>query len=1288
MTKAFLSLVLVGFIAVAQQTPSFDLVVRGEKTWTIRLGWGASDLLGAEGLTPGQLALTQTLRAEIEGTALGFLTLRASFNDQLGPGFQDFLLTVDRTPWTGELGRFVVGAEGEGLGVYNKRVLGARVTYAGDGASLGAVVTRLEGVSETRTFTGERGEGEALFTTTDPDEPWREAPYGQSVEGLAYWPLSLQFVEGLSQVRLRLEGGMELWTFLAAWELGYIREDLEAERVMDLPAGQYLVLREEGEADALALRVAPAAIARRRIQDAIDAHNTRLGLTDDNRKAYPFVEGSELETRFLSELGRFLAVLVDEDAYPFSQAQRRRYLYLGEPDVIADTVEVWIRRPGETDFRPLPDPTLADFVWTLLPAPGVLRVSFPDTFFQGGAVQVGFAYQREGSTFALGLSLVPASDQVRRNGQLLTRGVDYAIDYESGLLILFSPLGPEEELKVDFERQRGGLGGYADYERDLLGLVLNVPGWDGFKLALYRAHDLGAPRPTTATMPNTHTVAALSLAGRIGEWTYRLAVGGSENVFPSDDNARIPTPNRINAIAAASAADGAYVVFGHQNGLTVYKDGLFTSYGTAHGLSGRAVHALLAVPDRLLVGTDAGLTIVRLVEATPFDRVRSWVRLFEDDGVPGTEVLALAHGGGRIYLATESDVASLLTADAETPDRWERLGLPEEGPRPTTLLWADERLYLGTEEGLFVREGEAWTLLPEAPGPVHALAARGEELYVASEEGIRIVRGGRGAGWIAPGQPVYGMAFHEGVLWYATGNGLWREGEAAPVAQAPIVAVGAAGGAVWAGEKADEAFTLHLWRVAATTERFPQTRTKLDGRDLARFQDIPAGEHTRYGAMGSLNLSRTLGDWQWELQAATRLPGYEEIGRAGRSDSHSLGFTARYVGDGPSSLAVSGRWNVADLLTEPAGKLSAALDWRWSGPVTITVSLTPTTIGTGLVPFAGVESGWRAGISGQSGALTWSVTTSGTGTCPEPSAAGQVGASLSFPPLQGWTVSGSWSRPFRTSGKPGDESIALTAKGTGEMGPIGWTATVQESLRHSLATGTWREERTVALTLRRGSRLVGPIEVTPRFSGSWKTTATEWRWSGQLSADLVQAPASLRLSVGVGQGYRPLTARSDRSLTLSMTWEHSGWGGIRPSMRWDRSWTLLSHPRYDDQLTEKEEATLRVTWEPAGAQWRDTFALVWKPREGSLAVTNRLSWPLESGSVTAEGGLTVKEGVIDAKATAQLGIPLDALLAALGRGPVGDAWGLSADATYALHLPAGAAPTQTLFVGATLAVRF
>lgn len=1275
--------------ALAQEAPPFDLTVIGEKTWTIRIGLGSAGLLSGEDLSPGQPALTQTLRAEIEGKALGFITLRASFNDQLGPGFQEFLLIADRAPWKGELGRFVVGAEGEGLGVYNKRVLGARASYAGDGIAVGAVLTRLEGISETRAFRGERGLGETVFTVKDLDEPWRTAPYFRAVEGLAYWSLRVPFVEDLSRVNLRVEGSLALWAFLADWGLAFIQEDLSEELVTSLAAGEFLVLRDGG--DDLALRVPPSTLARRRVQAAIDAHNTRLGLTGSARKTYPFVAESELETRFLERLSSFLAVLVDEDAYPFPQIQFRRYLALGERDVIEGSVEVWIRLPGEAEFRPAADPALARFTWTLLPAEGVVRISFPTEFFTDGAVRVAFAYRREGSAFMLGLSLVPGSERVYKNGKPLARGTDYTVDYEVGMLILFTPLEPEEELKVDFERQRGGLGVVADYERSLFGLGVSVPGWDSLKIGLYRAMDFGAPVPTTRTMPNAHTVAALAVAGKVNGWSYSLSLAGSENVFPADDNARVPSPNQVNAIASAAAPDGEYTVFGHQNGLTAYKDGTFAGYGAAHGMSGRTVHALLSLPGQLLVGTDAGLTVVRLTEPAPFDRVRSWGRIGKADGVPGTEVLAFARGGGGVYLATEEGLAAFSAGDAEAPKKWEKIALPDGKPRPTALLWRDGQLVLGTREGVFARTEGEWVPVGEAGDRVHALLLRGQEVYVATDNGILVLGGGGGTEWIVVGKTVYDLTLHEGVLWYAAEDGLWREGARSPAVEGRMTAVGGSPSGVWAGGEADEAFRLDLWRVAERAERFPQSRTKIDGRDLARFQDIPAKDHTRYGLTGNLTLSRAFGDWQWEVAASSRVPGYEEIGRSGRSDSHGIAFTARYTGQGPSHLVVSGRWGVADLATRPTGRLTGALDWRWSGGPVLEVSLTPTATGRGAVAFDKLESGWRLRISDKKGALTWGVTTSGTASLSDLSAAGQVGANLSFPAVEGWTVSGSWGRPFRTLGRPGEETIVLTAKGEGEGRGIRWTATVQETLRHSLDTDAWRDERAANLTLRRGTQRIWGTEVTPTFSGSWTTTATEWRWSGQMNADLVQAPVLLRLGVTVGQGFRPATERSDRSLGLSFSWESSQWEGVRPSLRWSRSWTLLSHPRYADQLTEKEEVALRASWEPRGAGWRDTLTATWKRPEGSLSVTNRLSWLLDRGAVSSDSSLTLKGGAIEAKVGVELGLPLDALLAALGSRPLGgawDAWGLSAEAGYILKLPRAGELTHALFVGATFAVKF
>jgi hypothetical protein len=73
------------------------------------------------------------------------------------------------------------------------------------------------------------------------------------------------------------------------------------------------------------------------------------------------------------------------------------------------------------------------------------------------------------------------------------------------------------------------------------------------------------------------------------------------------------------------------------------------------------------------------------------------------------------------------------------------------------------------------------------------------------------------------------------------------------------------------------------------------------------------------------------------------------------------------------------------------------------------------------------------------------------------------------------------------------------------------------------------------------------------------------RWSARLNADLARAPVPFRFAVSLGQGFRPATERTERTFGYSVTWEHAGWEGLRPSFRWDRSRTVLSHPRYGEQ---------------------------------------------------------------------------------------------------------------------------
>ncbi len=1297
MKKLLLVTVLaVGLWALGQepQTPSFNLRVTGEKTWTLRWGFGSASLLSGEKLPAEQLVLTQTLRADIEGTALDFLTLKASFNDQLGPGFQDFIILADKAPWKGELGRFVVGAEGDALGVYNKRVLGIRGQYTGEGFSVQGLLARLEGISDSRVFRGEQGLAEVEFAYEDPFDPLRPAPYTLSLDGLTYWPLRQPFVEGLTRVRLAFRDAPELWRFLDDWGLGFLEQLLKARLTTDLREGQYVVL--DDEPNHLALRIAPRALLRQRLQELIDEYNKAEGLTGKDKKSYPFAEESELDVQFLLGLGPWVALQVDEELYPLPEGRSRRFLALGEPNVLAEGVEVWIRLPGQEAFLPSTDPQLADFQWKVHPAPGVLEIEFPEAFFQSGAgLRVKFAYRREGVSFGLGLSVVPGSERVYLNGKLLIRDVDYSIDYEAGLLLLFPTLGPEDVLQVDFERQRGALGVPTEYERYFLGVELTVPGWDGLRLGLYRALDTGTPQPTSRTMPNTHTIATASLMGQVADWEYRLTVGGSQNVFPSDDNARLPMPNRVNAVTAVQALDGAYVVLAHQNGLTVFKDGAFASYGSGLGLGGRAALALLPLPGLLLVGTEAGLTLVTLGDARPFDRVRNWVRLYPEDWnkerplearLQGKAVLALAAHEGRVWLATDKELVAFERAQVQNTKEWQKIPWPAEDVRPTALLALPEGVYIGTDQGLYLLSGERWTRVEGVPGSVRALARRERDVLVATDQGVQVVREGAAVDWIVYGKAVYSLAVAE-VLWWAAEDGLWKQGQVEPVVRGKVTAVGEAGGDIWAGGEADANFQLRIWRVGERVETFEPRQTKIDGRDTGSFRDIPAAEHTRVGFTGSLVLSRALGEWQWQVLAFSRLPGYEEIGRGGRSDSHGLGLTASFSSE-PMSLNFRLRWDVSELTTRPTAKLSGNLDGQWSGSPTLAVSLTPTLSGEGLWNWSKFETGWRASVAHTATNFSWSLGGSGNLVYPAFAFSADVQAKATWRPIAGWTMEGTWSRPFRAAAARGDETFTLSLTGTETTRERAWTLGGQVVLRHALGTDQWTPEYGAQGSLQLPTQRWGATEVAPRLNASWRSTPGEERLSSTLSATVVQAPATLSFTVNLGQSYRPATQRLERTWGLSAGWDHSGWDGIRPSLRWDHSVTVLTHPRYPEQVTTKDEVVLRLSMEPERAGWRNSLTVTWRPSESRLSLNNRFQWNLPSGALTADATTTLKEAAWEGKANVQIGVPLDAILRVLGARAVGENWAFNAEAAFLWGSQPGQAPEFAVALGATLAARF
>jgi len=1261
--KIFLALIFVGFaVGLAQdQTQSFTIHITGQKTWGIQIGFGDPTLLSLEGISTGQPTLTQSLWAQIEGTVLDFLKVRANFNDQLGPGFQDFLVILDRKPWYASLGRFVVGGEGDALGVYNKRVLGAKVHVSREQFGLGVLLARLEGISESLVFRGTTAHRELTFFFDDPDRPWLPAPYPVSVEGLFHFELRLPFIEGFSRPKVSFRIGPDFQKFLEDWGLAYLWETVADNSSWALPSGAYLVIQDEG--DVLLLRTEPKTLLRNRILDLIDLYNTAQGLSGANKKSYPFILDSELEAAFLSHLAGFADLEVDEELYPLDEAKRRRYLNLGETGIQEDSLQVEVRLPGEVEFLPLTDPSLFAYSVRLFGEEGVLRLDFPEEFFRSGAaLRASFDYSREGSSFFLGLSVIPGSERVYLNGELLKKDQDYSIDYEGGLLIVFVTLGPQDELRVDFERQRGGLGVPTEYERYFLGATLDLgPGG----LGVWQATDVGKPSPTSRTMPNTHSLGVFSWKGSFGGWKYSLRLGFSQNVFPQGDNARLPERNRINVIAPVRTAEGEALVFAHQNGITVYRAGSFSSYGPAEGMAGRAALALLPLPQKLLIGTDSGLTIVDISEPGAFDRVRSWTRLYPDDWnknrtekFSGKKVLALTFDGNRIFMATDAELIAFSPQDLANPKEWQRLELPEGAP--TALLWADS-LYLGTNEGLFRLVEGKWERIPGVSGPIHALLFREGELLVANDEGIRVLHGGVGAGWIAYGSPVRALAFWQDFVWYATPEGIYREGEL--MLSGEFTALGVGLDALWAGTKADTDYRLDLWRIDPDRARFSQAQTKIDGRDLGQFLDPPVEEHTRAGPSASLSLRRKLNAWDLGISLYSQFPGYEEIGSSSRSDAHGLSFSAVYSGEGPFSANLQGRADLSEITTNPALRLSGGIEGVWKGPLSVKFSLTPT------LSRAQLSLNFRIGL-GADGNPSWELDISGKLMAPEFFLAGNLSGKMGFQPWPGLSISLSWSRPYRSRGSAGWESITLEAKLSGGTG-YAWSLSWQEKLSHPLGEWEWTSSRTISGDLRLPSLNIGPGKVAPRLNASLALDPAEEKLSGSFSASWEGSGHRLNVTVNAEQGLQRATERTDRNISLNMSWSSSAWPKWQPSLTYSRTWKILLHPRYPPQFTEDQSLEFRLVFEFSSGN-RNEFTLSWAPG-GELRIADRLNYKTSFGTTNLEATLALKEGKLTGKVRAGAGISL------------GGQWGLNVEGGILF----GASPFRAAgFLGATLAVNF
>lgn len=1193
LTIVALCLFLVDLPVLSEEDEAFRADINGQKTWSLRYGFGDPQGLAQAGVAAYQLILDQSLAVDITGEALSILTINAHFNDQEPASMQSLKVNLDAGNLKGVFGDFSISGK-EVFAVYNKKLKGARLDYQVGEARLTGILSQIEGISESRTFVGRTAHEEVLFSTSPPGQPWLNQPYLRNIDGLYHYELEEPFVEDFSLVSLAFDPSEPLRGLLTTYNLSYLFDLVAASPSEELSGGSFTVVSDTK--DFLLLRSEPATLLRERLKDYIKAYNKDEELTGEQKKRYPFNIGTDYELAFLEQLAVLVSLVVDGQDYPLAEGGRRRYYDLRRTNLKEDSLVVEVSVAGGT-FRPITDPDFADYRTVLYPNEGVIELDFPAIFFaeRDSAVRISFDYAISGDTFMLGLSLVPGSEKVYLNGTLLERDVDYSIDYEIGALVLFVEVGDEDTIRIDYERFRGGLGGFAEYPRDFYGVSFGLPLFDVLTLefSLLQAADSPTPfvdRDKVRTMPNTHTVSGVVGSVQLEGFTAEFTLGYNYDRFPFDDNLRIELPNEVTAILALPD----YTFVGHFGGISVYHSGEWSGYDTADGLAGNRIYDIASDKEHIFIATGSGLTVLTLGGEAPLAHVGNWRRYYVEDGLPHVSVHALVLIDGTLWVGTEGGLASVKVDEIDDPASW-KVYVDELYTKIGdihALAGDEETLYVGTERGLFVFDelNETLTELPGTQGlKVNDLLLVDRMLYMASGLGLRAFHDEIGTGWLVFGEAVHSLALVAGELWYGCKSGLFKISGAEPVFAGWEVTelAGTPEGTLWVGSRADCDYRLMIWRIGEVVTPFANTLTGIDGRDRFRFTDIPAEDHTDRGLLGRASFRRDMGQFTLSGSFESVSPDFTSIGRLGRSDSTDWSLSGTAHPTDSIDITASHSYYLIDQssdLGRSTMENSFSLVWDF-GP-RLDLSLRQGMVNDDRI-HKGFDSGklsYEANLRDQlfderfDLSLHWDEAFSGDflrGTSRRENRLGLEGACQLWPDL---SISASWGRPmtFTTGETSGSENWGLSAGWSHSFDVVNASADYTLSAGRSLPLGTFRTTQTAKLDLRFEHFDISEWQLTPNLDLSIEDKEGIISLSGQgtLRGTLDVFSARVTYSKGASGLGELHQQRRDR---FSLNLDYNGFPNLKPTLVYTQNSSVVIY-RGEARPTLNRTLTGRLSW--------------------------------------------------------------------------------------------------------------